>query len=297
MAESNLPTAGQSAVSTLSDWAGPYVTNMLGQAAALANQPYQVYQGQNQLFSGIGGLTLPQNYGQSFTNMGAPQMPNINVPSQASSVSQAAQGQTTGFGQPMNLGVTGGDNSIAAQYMNPYLQQSLQPQLNLLAQTAKQNEQADLGKLTQAGAFGGSRQAVLQGMNENALLGQQANLIGQGYNTAYKNAMDQFNAEQAQGNALANTIGNIGATQQGLNQAGVTADYNEFLNQRDYPMKQLQFEQSMLQGLPISTVSNAVQPQSGIAGLASTIGGLGSLLTGPTGLQSIMDSLNKLKIT
>jgi hypothetical protein len=248
------------------------------------------------LFSGIGGLTLPQNYGQSFTTQGAPTMPNTNVPSQTSSVSQAAQGQTTGFGQPMNLGATG-NNSIAGQYMNPYLQQSLQPQLNLLAQTAKQNEQGDLGKLTQAGAFGGSRQAVLQGMNENALLGQQANLIGQGYNTAYKNAMDQFNAEQAQGNQLANTIGGIGATQQGLNQAGVTADYNEFLNQRDYPMKQLQFEQSMLQGLPISTVSNAVQPQSGLASLTSTIGGLGSLLTGPTGLTSIMDSLNKLKIT
>ena len=64
-----LPT-GTSSVSTLSDWAGPYVTNMLGQAAALANQPYQTYQGpltagpssiQNQLFSGIGNLTLPQN--------------------------------------------------------------------------------------------------------------------------------------------------------------------------------------------------------------------------------------------
>lgn len=304
MAESSLPTAGQSAVSTLSDWAGPYVTNMLGQASALANQPYQTYQGpltagpssiQNQLFSGIGNLTLPQNYGQSWSSAGAPTMPNINVPSQASSVSQAAAGNTGGFGQPAQLDTSG--TSIASQYMNPYLQQSLQPQLNLLAQTAKTNEQADLGKLTSQGAFGGSRQAVLQGMNENALLGQQANLIGQGYNTAYDKAMQQFNQEQQNANQLANTMATIGGQQQGLNQAGVTADYNEFLNQRDYPMKQLQFEQSMLQGLPISTVSNAVQPQSGIAGLASTIGGLGSLLAGPTGLSSIMDSLKKLKVT
>jgi hypothetical protein len=92
-------------------------------------------------------------------------------------------------------------------------------------------------------------------------------------------------------------MANIGGQQQGLNQAGVTADYNEFLNQRDYPQKQLQFEQSMLQGLPISTVSNEMQPQTGLASLASTIGGLGSLFTGPTGLTSIMDSLNKLGIT
>jgi len=300
-----LPT-GTSSVSTLSDWAGPYVTNMLGQAAALANQPYQTYQGpltagpssiQNQLFSGIGNLTLPQNYGQSWTNTGAPQMPNVNVPSQTQSVSQAGAGNTSTSGLTNTQMAQPDNNSIAAQYMNPYLAQSLTPQLNLLAQQAQTNEQSDLGKLTSQGAFGGSRQAVLQGMDQNALLGQQANLIGQGYNTAYNNAQNQFNTEQQQANTLANTMANIGGQQQALNQAGVTADYNEFLNQRNYPMTQLQFEQSMLQGLPISTVSNAVQPQSGLASLASTIGGLGSLLTGPTGLTSIMNSLKTLGVT
>ena len=181
--------------------------------------------------------------------------------------------------------------------MNPYLQASLTPQLNALRQQSQIDEQSGLGKLTSQGAYGGSRQAVLQGMDQNALLGQQAGLIGQGYNTAYNNALNQFNTEQTQGQNLADTMANIGGQQQALNQAGVTADYNEFLNQRQYPEQQLQFEQSMLQGLPISTVSNAVQPQTGLSSLASTIGGLGSLLTGPTGLTSIMDSLNKLGVT
>jgi len=70
-----------------------------------------------------------------------------------------------------------------------------------------------------------------------------------------------------------------GAQQRGIEQEGITADYNEFLAQRDYPQKQLQFQQSMLQGLPISTVSNQAANQSGIGQLSSTIGGLGNLMT------------------
>jgi len=287
-AASALPSIGGSSSSTLSDWAGPYVTTMLGQAQAVANQPYQTYQGpltagpssvQQNLFSGIGGLTLPSNYGQSWTNTGAPTMPNVNTPNQTSSVSQAAAGNTNTSGMANTNLAQPSNNSIAAKYMNPYLAQSLTPQLNLLAQQAQTNEQSDLGKLTSQGAFGGSRQAVLQGMDQNALLGQQANLIGQGYNTAYNTAMQQFNNDQANANQLANTMNTIGQTQQGINQAGVTADYNEFLNQRNYPMTQLQFEQSMLQGLPISTVTNTPTQQTGIQGLSSAIGGLGTLAT------------------
>ena len=289
-AASALPAIGGSSSSTLSDWAGPYVTQMLGQAQAVANQPYQVYQGpltagpssvQQNLFSGIGGLTLPSNYGQSWTNAGAPALPSAatNVPSQTSSIDQAAAGNTSTSGLANTQMANPNNTSMAAQYMNPYLAQSLTPQLNLLAQTAQANEQSDLGKLTSQGAFGGSRQAVLQGMDQNALLGQQANLIGLGYNTAYNNAMQQFNQDQQNANQLANTMNTIGQTQQGINQAGVTADYNEFLNQRNYPMTQLQFEQSMLQGLPISTVTNTPTQQTGIQGLSSAIGGLGSLAT------------------
>jgi len=285
---SSIPTAGTSAVSTLSDWAGPYVTNMLGNAAAVANQPYQTYQGpltagpsdiQNQLFSGIGGLTLPQNYGASMSNAGAYAPPNTNVPTQVQSVSQAANGTQNTTPNLNNFGASGDQNSLINQYMNPYLQASLTPQLNMLTQQAQTNEQNDLGKLTSQGAYGGSRQAVLQGMDQNALLANQANMIGQGYNTAYNNALGQFNAEQQQGNQLANTMNTIGQTQQGINQAGVTADYNEFLNQRDYPMKQLQFEQSMLQGLPTSTVTNTPTQATGIQGLSSAVGGLGTLAT------------------
>ena len=51
--------------SSLSNWAGPYVTDMLGKGKALAQTPYQAYTGpltagssalQNQAFTGLAGL-------------------------------------------------------------------------------------------------------------------------------------------------------------------------------------------------------------------------------------------------
>lgn len=258
------PSAGSANEGNLSSWVGPYVTGMLGQGQALANMPYQTYQGpltagpsslQQNLFQGLGSINMPSNYGQSFSSMGAPAAPNTATPNETSLVSQAGAGNTSGFGQTPN--VTGGaNNSIASQYMNPYLQASLQPQLDALTYQSQQDQQKLLGNLTSQGAFGGSRQAVAQGVGEGNLLAQQAGLIGSGYNTAYNNAQNQFNTEQGQNQNLANTLASIGGQQQALNQAGVTADYNEFLNQRNYPEQQVQFLQSLLSGLPISTVSN-----------------------------------------
>ena len=58
---------GQS--SSLSPFAGPYVGDMLGKGAALASMPYEAYMGplsagesqlQNQAFSGLANLALPQ---------------------------------------------------------------------------------------------------------------------------------------------------------------------------------------------------------------------------------------------
>ena len=144
--------------------------------------------------------------------------------------------------------------------------------------------------MTKQGAFGGSRQAVAQGIGEGNLLAKQADIIGTGYNTAYNQAMGQFNQEQqnaltAQQNQQAanqasanfglqslNALGTAGATQQGLQQAADTAAQNQFNQQALYPYQQLQFEQSMLSNLPIST--QAVVPNtstlSNISGALNT---------------------------
>lgn len=273
-AASALPAAGGSSSSTLSAWAGPYVTNMLGRAQAIADQPYQTYQGpmtagesglQSKVFQGLGNLTFPGQLGQSFSAQGAYQLPSM----------------TPG-------GVTGqqtGPTGIAAQYMNPYLNAVLSPQLEELSRQSRMTQMANASKLAQAGAYGGSRQAIMDAETQRNLLQEQNRAIGQGYANAYDRAMGQFNVEQGQAKTLADMISQAGQQQRGIEQEGITADYNEFLAQRDYPMRQTQYLQSMLQGLPISTVTNTPAQQSGIGQLSSTIGGIGSLLEAIKGLK------------
>lgn len=253
---------GTSTQSTLSEWSGPYVTSMLGKAQALSEQPYQVYGGpmtagesalQSKYFSGLGGLTFPTQLGQSFSSSTAPALPTATGPA----------GSTAPTGP-------------AAQYMNPYLQAVLAPQLEELRRQAGITQQTQAGKAAQAGAFGGTRYGLMEAEGARNLLQEMNKTIGTGYANAYDKAMQQFNAEQGQAKTLADMMASAGTQQRGIEQEGITADYNEFLAQRDYPMKQVQFLQSMLQGLPISTVSTSQAQQSGIGQLASTAGALGS---------------------
>ena len=264
---------GTSTQSTLSEWSGPYVTNMLGKAQALSEQPYQVYQGpmtagesalQSKYFTGLGGLTFPTQLGQTFSSSTAPTLPTATGPA----------GSTTPTGP-------------AAQYMNPYLQAVLAPQLEELRRQAAMTQAQQAGKAAQAGAFGGTRYGLMEAEGARNLMQEMNKTIGTGYANAYDKAMQQFNVEQGQAKTLADMIASAGAGQRGIEQEGITADYNEFLAQRDYPMKQLQFQQSMLQGLPISTVSTSQAQQSGIGQLASTAGSLGT----------VYDLLKKLGVT
>jgi len=263
MATTTTPAAGTSTQSTLSDWAGQYVTDMLGKAQALAETPYQVYGGpmtagesalQSKYFAGLGSLTFPSQLGQSFTSANAPALP--------SATSGAAGGATP--------------TGPAAQYMNPYLQAVLAPQLDELRRQSGITQAAQAGKAAQAGAFGGSRYGLMEAEGARNLLQEMNKTIGTGYANAYDKAMQQFNTEQTQAKTLADMMASAGAQQRAIEQEGITADYNEFLAQRDYPTKQLQFQQSMLQGLPISTISTSQAPQSGIGQLSSTVGALGS---------------------
>lgn len=274
---SGSPMAGSANMSTLSDWAGGYVTDMMGKAQALSNTPYQTYQGpmtagesglQNKMFQGLGGLNFPGQLGQSFSSSSAYQPPGmapntfanqpIGTGAGASSQGMGAGATGTGGGQSTTAPL-----GVASQYMNPYLQSVLQPQLEELRRQSQLNLQPNLAKMTQAGGFGGGRQAIMESEANRNLLQAQNQAIGTGYANAFDKAMGQFNTEQGQAKTLAELMGQAGSAQRGIEQEGITADYNEFLAQRDDPMKKVQFLQSMLQGLPISTVSNVPQAQTG----------------------------------
>jgi hypothetical protein len=87
------------------------------------------------------------------------------------------------------------DPGVAQQYMNPYLSASLEPQL------AEAQRQADIqrvqgaGRMTKAGAYGGSRQAIMESEGIRNLLRNMADITGQGYNQAFTQGQGQFNTE------------------------------------------------------------------------------------------------------
>jgi hypothetical protein len=237
--------------SNLSNWAGPYVTNMLGQGQAIANQPYQAYTGQltagtsplqQQAFQGAQGLATPTNMGgftpQSFTSEGT-----------------------------------------AQQYMNPYLQQALDPQLAEARRQSQITQTQNAGKLTGAGAYGGGRQAIMDAETQRNLATNLANITGQGYSTAYDKAMQQFNTEQQQAQQaqnLTNQYGlnvlgqqsQLGATQRGIESEAVAADKAQFEEERLNPYKMVQFQQSLLQGLPLAAQTYNVSQPSWLQSLA-----------------------------
>lgn len=250
---------------TLSQWAGPYVTQMLGKAQAVADQPYQVYQGpltagesglQQKYFQGLGQVGFPSQLGQTFSASGAAALPSY------SGVGAAAS--------PTQTSPTG----IAANYMNPYLGAVLAPQLSELQRQAQISQMNQASKLTGAGAYGGSRQAIMDAELQRNLLQEMNKTIGTGYATAYDKAMDQFNKEQAQAMGLAGMLGAAGTAQRGIEAEGIAADKAEFEAQRDYPFKMLQFQQSLLQGLPIQSVAAQYQQPSTLTNIAQGAGGL-----------------------
>jgi len=255
-----------SKTSTLSPWAGDYVTNMLGQTQALTSAPQQTYGGpltagasnlQQQAFAGISDVTKGGYDPTKFT--------------------------TGTF-----------DASAANKYMNPYLSASLQPQIDEARRQSQITQQANAAKMTQAGAFGGSRGAIMDSETQRALGANLANITGAGYNKAYDAAMSQFNTEQGRGldtqkatedsrrysadfglKSL-NDLMSAGAAQRGIEGEGIAADKAQFEQQQARPYTNLEFQRKMLTDLPIGASTTSVN-QDTLSKLQTDIGGLASL--------------------
>ena len=272
------PAPGTSSQSTLSEWAGPYVTGMLGQAQALSQLPYQTYQGpmtagpsslQQQYFGGLGSLGFPSRLGQSFMGQ-----------------------QTDAMGKPV-VNPMGQPITNASAYMNPYMQQVLQPQLQAMQRQADIQKSQLGAQLAKSGAFGGARAGLMGSQLASDLMRQQQQATGQAYGQAFQQAMQQFNTEQQQAQQLANMLAGAGATQRDIEQQGITADLDEFNRQREYPYKQLQFQRDMISGLPISSVTNTPAQLSGIGSLITAAGGLDKFLK-DSGVGDLKTLLGKL---
>jgi hypothetical protein len=100
--------------------------------------------------------------------------------------------------------------------------------------------------------------------------------------------MQQFNTEQGRGmeaQKMTNDYGmgtlaaqqQAGAVQRQIEQEGLTADKTAFEQERDYPYKQVQYQQSLLQGLPLQTQTYSYQQPSALSSAMGTTGGIMNL--------------------
>ena len=205
--------------SNVSPWAQPYVNNYLTKSQDLLNQGVQPSALQNQSYIGAANLSMPGAFGAAEGL--ATQAGQGHLASAPIAYGYGTQGSEFGK-QGSQLGIAGGalygmqgagygaqaagagqnyanmatnPNSIQA-YMSPYIQQSLAPQLSLLNQQQALQAQNINARATGQGAFGGNRATLAQGLNAQNfdLARQQA--IGQGYDTAFRNAQQaqQFGA-------------------------------------------------------------------------------------------------------
>ena len=264
---------GTSASSQLSPWAGEYVTNYLGQGAAAAAAPYQAYKGP--LTAGASDLQQQAFAGGSEMAMAGYQ-----------------PGQFTGSFTPQ----------VAQQYMNPYLQASLDPQLKELQRQSDIARMGDASRLTKAGAFGGSRQAIMESEGRRNLLDKQQDVLGTGYKTAYDLAQQQYAKERGDeeasrqfganfGMKSIDQLSGLGAVQRGITSEGMAADKAQFEEQRDFMYKMPQYQKDLLQGIPVTTTATTSNTTelgrigSGLAdlqGLYAKLANLGQTPPAPT---------------
>ena len=320
------PTSQSIATAGVAPWAQPYINSYLNRAQSLTNQGPTDFQ--NQVYSSAQNMGTPEQFGQGsnlLNQAGQGQLGTTNT-----ALNYGAQG--TGIGAlGMNYGMNAGANYAnqatnpyaVGAYMNPYVQQSLAPQLGLLNQQQQLESQNINARATGQGAFGGNRATLAQGLNAQNydLAKQQA--IGQGYNQAFQNAQQaqQFGANLGLQGAMQGTSaglaglatglqgvqgaqqGYTGATQAGVGLGNIGAQQGQYdlskmalqnqIAQQQYnqPYQNLQFMQGMMAGLPIS--SQTTQGYQAPPNALSQIGGIGSTLIGGYGLANKSGLLDK----
>jgi len=294
--------------SSLSNWVGPYVTDMLGKGWGLSETPYTAYEGplsagasplQQQAFSGIAGLTVPGDLGAGAAGAG-------DIASRAAGM---------GF-DPATFDAGTFDTAAMNQYMSPFIQGALNPQLEEARRQAEISRVQNAGRMTAAGSFGGGRQAIMESELDRNLQRNLSDITATGYQSAFDRAMQAYQTDQqrrlqaegmgegsrqfgagfgldalsrelqarqaqsqmgrsvfdAERDMLSTQMG-AGATQRGIEQEGIAAALGQFEQERDYPYKQVQFMQSLLQGLPVAAQNYSyVEPDALSRFLGSSAG-------------------------
>lgn len=287
--------AQQTTTQDLPDWAKPYAQEVLGKGAALSEAPYQAYGGER-----IAQFTPLQQ--QAFQAAGT------MAPSAAT-----GEAVSRALGSSYDPYATGQFGAQASQYMDPYMQNVVDIQQREAQRTADIAGTQRGAQAVQAGAFGGSRQAIMDAEAARNLAMQKGDIQARGLQDAYSRGQTQFNTEQQlreqsrqygaglglqglqtaltgagqqfqQGMDVNKLQAGYGTQQQQQVQNVLGQQYEDFLAQKKFPYQQLEFQSNLLRGTPSGSTSTmytaAPSPVSQVAGLGTALYGASTMAAG-----------------
>jgi len=304
------------------EYAKPYVTNMLeatqkqlfnmDDTGITGFKPYTPYSTDvNQYFAGFSpmqqqaqrataGLQTPGQYGTATNLAGASGLGAMGLAGQAAGVG----GQYAQMAQ---------DPMAMQGYMSPYMQNVVDYQKSQALRDFNIAKPMRSRQAVGAGAFGGSRQAIMEAEAERSLGNQLQGIAATGSQKAFEDAQrqQQFGAQlglqglqtglQGLGQAgqAASTLGQLGGAQLGaqkdiiglqsqmgkqqqeLEQQKINQAIQNYAIQQQYPMMQLGFMSNMLRGLPLqSQTTQLYQAQPTTTQQAAGLIGAGASLFG-----------------
>jgi hypothetical protein len=310
----------------LPDWAKPTAQKQLGLAEATTD----INRNQFQSFGGIkdasgrqvgfdptkvvAGMDPLQQ--QAYRTAGGMQ----TSPQLGTAMGLAGAAASRGLGTQFDPYVTGQFGQQASQYMDPYMQNVVN------IQQREAQRQADIASTQRgaqavgAGAFGGSRQAIMDAEAARNLATQKGDIQARGLQDAYGRGQQQFNTEQqlreqsrqygaglglqglqtalqgagqlgalgqqqfGQERDILNLQNQFGGQQQAQQQALINAEAQNFAAQQRYPYQQLEFMSNILRGTPMGTVQSMYQappnPLSQVVGAGTALYGASRMAKG-----------------
>jgi hypothetical protein len=182
----------------------------------------------------------------------------------------------------------------AQQYMSPYQQSVVDVEKRKAREDFEQTMQGIGSKAVGAGAFGGSRQAVIEGEAIGDLGQRLGDIQAIGQKQAFDDARKAFEAQKARektaGSALAalgqqapaqalkeyTALAGVGEAGKGMEQAKMDLAYKQFLEQQQFPEQALASYQGTLYGYPYQPYAKQTQGFSRPSSFQNLMGVIGA---------------------
>jgi len=190
------------------------------------------------------------------------------------------------------------------QFMNPYIQNVIDIQTREAERAADVERQRLAQRGVEAGAFGGSRQAILESEANRNLQQRLGDIQARGLAAAFEDAQNrlaqQRNRERSAGTQFASlatavpgqtlreltALETVGATRRNVGQQALDIAQQEYEVARTFPERTLQDYQSIIRGYSAPIPASTVQRTTGTTATPSAlqqIGGLGLAALGTAG--------------